>query len=75
VVPDSAELIASLAGTRGVWRTSRASDGRSTRTRTREGVLDASEVTGLARGWAAVIALSDHHGVRITRIFSVKHRR
>jgi type IV secretory pathway TraG/TraD family ATPase VirD4 len=74
VVPGSAELIASLAGTRGVWRTTRASDGRSTRTRTREGVLDASEVTGLARGWAAVIALSDHHGARIARIFSVKQR-
>jgi conjugal transfer pilus assembly protein TraD len=75
VVPGSAELIASLAGTRGAWRTSRASDGRSTRTRTREGVLDAGEVSGLGRGWAAVIALSDHHGVRIARIFSVKHRR
>jgi hypothetical protein len=75
VVPDSAELIASLAGSRGAWRTSRTSDGRSTRTRTREGVLDASEVTGLARGWAAVMALSDHHGVRIARIFSVKQRR
>jgi type IV secretory pathway TraG/TraD family ATPase VirD4 len=74
VVPGSAELIASLAGTRGAWRTSRGSDGRSTRTRTREGVLDASEVTGLARGWAAVIALSDHRGVRIARIFSVKQR-
>jgi type IV secretory pathway TraG/TraD family ATPase VirD4 len=75
VVPDSAELIASLAGTRGAWRTSRTGDGRSTRTRTREAVLDAGEVTGLARGWAAVIALSDHRGVRIARIFSVKHRR
>ncbi len=74
VVPGSAELIASLAGTRGAWRTARASDGRSTRTRIREGVLDASEVTGLARGWAAVIALSDHHGLRLARIFSVKHQ-
>jgi hypothetical protein len=74
VVPESAELIARLAGTRGAWRTSRTSDGRSTRMRTREGVLDASAVTSLARGWAAVIALSDHHGVRIARIFSVKRR-
>ncbi|HEY3971111.1 MAG TPA: TraM recognition domain-containing protein [Solirubrobacteraceae bacterium] len=74
VVPESAELIARLAGTRGTWRTSRTNDGRSTRTRIREGVLDASEVTSLARGWAAVIALSDHHGVRIARIFSVKQR-
>jgi hypothetical protein len=74
VVPDSAELIASLAGTRGAWRTSRAGDGRSTRTRTREGILDASAVTGLGRGRAAVIALSDHQGVRIARIFSLKQR-
>jgi type IV secretory pathway TraG/TraD family ATPase VirD4 len=75
VVPSSAELIASLAGTRGTWRTSQTSDGRSTRTRTREGIIDANEVTSLARGWAAVIALSDDRGVRIARVFSTKHRR
>jgi hypothetical protein len=75
VVPDSAELIARLAGTKGVWRTSRSSDGRTTRTRTREGVLDANEITSLARGWAAVIVLSDGGRVRITHIFSTKHSR
>ena len=34
VVPDSAELIASIAGTRGAWRVSRHSDGPTTRVRT-----------------------------------------
>jgi hypothetical protein len=70
VVPDSAELIASLAGTRGAWRTSRHSDGRMTRTRTREGVLDRGEVMSLGQGWAAVIVLTNGGGVRIARIFS-----
>jgi hypothetical protein len=72
VVPDSAALIARLAGTRGVWRSSHSSDGRSTRTRTREGVLDPNDITSLARGWAAVIVLSDGGRVRITHIFSPK---
>jgi len=75
VVPDSAELIASLAGTKGAWRTSQTSDGRTTRTRTREGVLNANEVTGLAQGWAAVITLADGRGLRTARIFSTKNRR
>jgi hypothetical protein len=72
VVPDSAELIAGLAGTRGVWRSSHSSDGRSTRTRTREGVLEANDITSLARGWAAVIVLSDGARVHTTHIFSAK---
>jgi type IV secretory pathway TraG/TraD family ATPase VirD4 len=72
VVPASAELIATLAGTRGVWRTSQNSDGRSTRTRARAGLLDANEITGLAPGEAAVIVLSEGHTVRIARIFSVE---
>jgi type IV secretory pathway TraG/TraD family ATPase VirD4 len=71
VVPASAELIASLAGTRGVWRASQSSDGRSTRTRARAALLDANEITGLAPGEAAVIVLSEGHTVRIARIFSV----
>ena len=71
VVPDSAELIASLAGTKGAWRTSRHSDGRMTRTRTREGLLDSNEVMSLGRGWAAVIVLSNGGSARIARIFSL----
>ena len=71
VVPDSAELIASLAGTRGAWRTSRHSDGRLTRTRTRQGVLGSNDVMGLGQGWAAVIGLSNGGGARITRVFAL----
>ena len=72
VVPESAELIAELAGTRGAWRTSRHSDGRSTRTRTREGVLDAGEVMNLRRGWAALIVLTDGCRSTVAHLFSVQ---
>jgi conjugal transfer pilus assembly protein TraD len=70
VVPDSAELIASLAGTRGAWRTSKHSDGRITRTRTRERVLASNEVMRLGQGWAAVLVLTNGGGVRVTRVLS-----
>jgi type IV secretory pathway TraG/TraD family ATPase VirD4 len=72
VVPQSAELIARLAGGRGAWRVSERDDGGTTRTRTRVGVLDAGEVMRLPGGWAAVIALSGAAGgaARITRVFS-----
>jgi hypothetical protein len=70
VVPDSVELIASLAGTRGAWRVSRYGSGGTTRTRVREEMLDSNEVVSLGVGWAAVIALSDRAGVRIARIFT-----
>ncbi len=70
VVPESAELIAALAGTRGTWRISRSSDGRMTRTRVREGVLDSNELARLGVGWAAVVALTDRVGVRFARIFT-----
>jgi type IV secretory pathway TraG/TraD family ATPase VirD4 len=75
VVPDSAELIGSLAGTRGAWRTSRHSDGRVTRTRTREPLLTANDVTSLERGWAAVMVLESGHGARIAHVLSAKGRR
>jgi TraM recognition site of TraD and TraG/Type IV secretion-system coupling protein DNA-binding domain len=75
VVPESSELIGRLAGTKGVWRTSRHSDGRTTRTRTREGVLGSSDVVSLGVGWAAVIVLADGAGVRIARICSASRHR
>jgi type IV secretory pathway TraG/TraD family ATPase VirD4 len=74
VVPESATMVAELAGTRSTWRTARHSDGRSTRTRTREGVLGAGEVMGLQRGWAAVIVLVDGCRLSIARIFSARPR-
>jgi type IV secretory system conjugative DNA transfer VirD4/TraG family protein/uncharacterized protein DUF87 len=68
VVPASAELIARVAGTRGAWRTQRSNDGRSTRSRTRQTVLDVSEVMALGQGWAAVVTPGE--SVRITRVFA-----
>ncbi len=75
VVPASAELIASMAGTKGAWRVSHHSDGRSTRTRTREPVLDPDQVMSLGRGCAAVLVLGDGGSVRIARMFSPARRR
>jgi hypothetical protein len=62
VVATSAELIGGLAGPRGTWRTSHSSDGRITRTRTRESVLRAERITELGTGLVAAIVLSG--GVR-----------
>jgi hypothetical protein len=68
VVPSSAELIASLAGASGAWKTSRHGDGRVSRTRVRAAALDADAVMGLAPGCAAAIVLSDGRPARITRV-------
>jgi hypothetical protein len=75
VVPDSAELIASVAGTRGTWRVSRHSEGKTTRTRTRAQVLEAERVMSLGCGWAAVLVLGDGASVRVTRVSSPSRRR
>ncbi len=69
VVPSSAELVASLAGTRGAWRTTR-SGSRITRARSRELALDPSEVMSLGTGEAATIVLGSGPGARITQVFS-----
>ncbi len=70
VVPSSAALIAELAGRRGVWRVSRSSDGRTTRTRTREAALDPERIMGLPQGCAAVVVPGAPDGVRIAHILS-----
>lgn len=75
VVPASAELIASMTETRGVWRTSRHDDGRSTRTRGLENALRAERIMSLSQAWAAVIGLSDGGCVSIARIFSAQRHR
>ncbi len=75
VVPDSAELIARIAGTRGTWRVSRNSDGRTTRTRSRAPVLEAGQVMSLGRAWAAVLVLGDGASARMTRISAPAQRR
>jgi hypothetical protein len=70
VVPSSAELIARVAGSRGVWRVTRHSDGRSTRVRDSEPVLDAERVMSLARGWSAVLVLGQARSAHVARMFS-----
>ncbi len=70
VVPDSAELIARIAGSRGAWRTTLASNGRDTRTRVREHRIGPEQVTGLPRGCAAVIRLAGRRGVSVARMHS-----
>jgi hypothetical protein len=74
VVPDSAELVASVSGTTGAWRVSRRSDGSTTRVRTREQVLDASQVMGLGRGCGAVLVLGEAGSARIAHMFSPARR-
>jgi len=71
VVPASAELIASMAGTRGAWKVSRHSDGRTMRSRAREAVIDPDRVMDLDQGWCAVLVLAGaRRGVRIAHILS-----
>jgi hypothetical protein len=75
VVPRSAELIASLAGTRGAWKTSRLGDGRVSRARIRDRALAADAVMSLQPGCVAAIVLSDEREVRLARVLSVDDRR
>ncbi len=69
-VPESAELIARLGGSRGAWRTSVSSDGRSTRTRVSEPLIGAEEVMSLPRGCAAAIRLSSPRSASIAWMHS-----
>jgi hypothetical protein len=75
VVPDSAELIARLSGTRGAWRISQHGNGRTTRTRSRASVLDPTELMSLQQGWAAVLVLTGGCAARIAHIRSPASRR
>jgi hypothetical protein len=70
VVPDSAELIARLSGSRGTWRTTVGSDGRHTRTRTSRQLISPEEVMSLPRGCAAVLRLSSPRTAAIARMHS-----
>jgi type IV secretory pathway TraG/TraD family ATPase VirD4 len=70
VVPESAELIARLAGSRAAWRTSQGSDGRWTRTRGIVPLLSAEAVRGLPPGQAAAIDLTTTASPSIVEVFS-----
>jgi hypothetical protein len=68
VVPASAELISQLGGKRGAWRVSRASGGRTTRTRGEEPRLAPGLLSELSPGWAAIIEFGGAAGPRVARI-------
>lgn len=73
VVPDSADLVARLAGTRGAWHTSVSSSGQRTRTRVREYLFHPQLLLRMPRGCAAVFSLTSGAGgatVRIARMFA-----
>jgi hypothetical protein len=70
VVPESAELIGRLAGSRGVWRASHTSDGRWTRTRSTTPLLAPEGIRGLSPGWAAVVELGGDACARFVEVFS-----
>jgi hypothetical protein len=70
IVPESAELIARLAGSRGTWRTSRSDDGRWTRTRSSAPLLASQDVRGLAPGQATAIELAGIASPRTVEVFS-----
>ncbi|HXA53865.1 MAG TPA: type IV secretion system DNA-binding domain-containing protein [Solirubrobacteraceae bacterium] len=69
-VPASAEAISRLAGRRGAWRTAVGSDGRSTRTRISEPLIDSEEVMSLPRGCAVVIRLASPRSAALVRMHS-----
>ena len=70
VVPRSAQLIADIGGVRGSWRTSFASDGRTTRSRVEEPVLTPQRLMRLEPGWCVVIPLGSGDGAQVARIIS-----
>jgi Type IV secretion-system coupling protein DNA-binding domain len=74
VVPESADLIGQLGGSRGVWRATHASDGRWTRTRSTKPLLASEDIRGLSPGWAAVIQLGGHTSARFVEVFSSVER-
>jgi Type IV secretion-system coupling protein DNA-binding domain len=74
VVPESADLICQLGGSRGVWRATHASDGRWTRTRSTRSLLAAEDIRGLSPGWAAVIELGEAASGSLVEVFSSVER-
>jgi type IV secretory pathway TraG/TraD family ATPase VirD4 len=68
VVPASAEMLARLGGTRGAWRVTWGSDGRTTRTRVDEPAVTPAELARLAPGWALVVSLARPQAPRIAHV-------
>jgi type IV secretory pathway TraG/TraD family ATPase VirD4 len=74
VVPESAELIGRLGGSRGVWRAAHTSDGRWTRTRTTKPLLASEDIRALSPGRAAVIELGGAASAGFVEVFSSVER-
>ncbi|HTD57538.1 MAG TPA: TraM recognition domain-containing protein, partial [Solirubrobacteraceae bacterium] len=70
VVPESAELISRLGGSRGGWRSSQSSNGHWTRTRSSLPRLAAEDVRGLTPGRAVAIELSGATSPCAIEVFS-----
>jgi type IV secretory pathway TraG/TraD family ATPase VirD4 len=70
VVPESAELVSRLGGSRGVWRTSHSDNGRWTRTRSSAPQLPPEKIRALPPGWAAAIELSGGNPPQLMHVFS-----
>ncbi len=68
VVPDSAELLSRLAGTRGCWRVSWGGGGRTTRARASEPVLDPELLMELAPGFAVAIGFGAGREASLVRV-------
>jgi conjugal transfer pilus assembly protein TraD len=71
MVPDSATLLAEIAGTAGAWKANMSSDGRSTRSRGREYLFHPDDMKTMRAGHAAVIVPTGKHPVCDTRIYSL----
>ncbi len=70
VVPESAELLARLSGSSGVWRTSRSDAGRWSRTRSSRSRLSVEEIRCLEPGCAAALDLAGGGAPQIMQVFS-----
>ncbi len=68
VVPDSAELLSRLAGSRGCWRVSWGSGRRTTRTRSSEPVLDPELLMALSPGLAVAIGFGAGREASLVRV-------
>lgn len=69
-VPESAELIADMGGSRGAWRTAERDDGSHTRTRERQLVMHPDRIKSLSVGSAAVLVLAGRSLICVARMLS-----
>jgi hypothetical protein len=73
MVPDSATLLANVAGTEGAWTATVNSDGRSTRSRVLEYLFHPNRMKNMRAGHAVVMVPMGEDPVCDTEIFSLDH--